>query len=103
MVIKWGARMPREEFFCGTSWPKDYVQAIRYGLDARGVDYIERISTVTPTVVGFPLYDGHGNMAGTLMRSGSGYSLNDRRTYDTWGSIRIGNQRGTRYGYDEPR
>jgi hypothetical protein len=35
-------------------------------------------------VVGFPLYDGHGNMVGTLMRSGSGYSLNDRRTYDAW-------------------
>jgi RHS repeat-associated protein len=91
---RYDGQMPREEFFWGSEYPRDYVQTIRYGLGARGVDYIERISTVSPTVVGFPLYDGHGNMVGTLMRSGSGYSLNDRRTYDAWGSIHSGNSTG---------
>ena len=59
----------------------------RYGLGARGVDMIERTGGGT-TTTGFPLYDAHGNNVATLSRSGAGYSVNDRRSYDAWGKVR---------------
>lgn len=61
----------------------------RYGLGARGVDFIERTTGGTVVTV-FPIYDAHGNMVGDLSRSGSGYSVNDRRSFDAWGLIRSG-------------
>ena len=59
----------------------------RYGLGARGVDLIERTSGGAVTT-GFPLYDAHGNNVATLSRSGTGYAVNDRRSYDAWGVVR---------------
>ena len=40
------------------------------------------------TTTGFPLYDAHGNNVATLSRSGAGYAVNDRRSYDAWGKVR---------------
>jgi|GEM_PF-3811571 len=38
------------------------------------------------TNVGFPIYDAHGNMVATLARSGSTFTLNNKRSFDAWGS-----------------
>ena len=64
----------------------------RNGLGARGIDRIERVGT--STTVGYPIYDGHGNMIATLAKSGSSFTLGDARTYDAWGAIRSGNTTG---------
>ena len=64
----------------------------RNGLGARGIDRIERVGT--STTVGYPIYDGHGNMIATLSKSGSSYSVGDLRSYDAWGGIRSGNTTG---------
>ena len=48
---------------------------------------MERTSGATVTL-GFPLYDAHGNDVATLSRSGTGYAVNDRRSYDAWGAVR---------------
>jgi RHS repeat-associated protein len=66
---------------------------VRYGLGARGIDYIEK-TTSQGTGVFFPIYDGHGNQIATLSRNGSGWTVNDRRTYDAWGGVRQGAQTG---------
>ena len=60
---------------------------VRYGLASRGGDPIERTmgSTVTS---GFPVYSAHGNNVATLSRSGTGYAVNDRRSYGAWGAVR---------------
>ena len=63
------------------------VTTTRYGLGARGVDLMERTQGTTATV-GFPLYDAHGNNVATLSRSGAGYAVGDRRSYDAWGVVR---------------
>jgi RHS repeat-associated protein len=60
------------------------------GLGARGIDYIARTSSGA-TTAGFPFYDAHGSMTACLFRSGrTSYSLGDRRSYDSWGSVRQG-------------
>ncbi len=64
----------------------------RNTLGARGIDRIERVGG--STAVGYPLYDGHGNMVATLATSGSSFTVNDQRTYDAWGVIRSGNTTG---------
>jgi len=46
------------------------------------------------TNVGFPIYDAHGNMVATLARSGSTFTLNNKRSFDAWGQIRNGAQTG---------
>ena len=58
----------------------------RYGLGARGVDMIERVSLPPgggqgggTTVTAFPIYDAHGNNVASLTRNGSGFSLGNRR------------------------
>ena len=61
----------------------------RNGLGARGIDRIERVNS-SGTTVGYPLYDGHGNMVATLAKSGTSFSLGDQRAYDAWGVIRQG-------------
>jgi len=92
------AQMPMEDAVLnGAS-----VTATRYGLGARGVEYEEEGIATTSTRqtmlfpnVGFPLYDTHGNMIATLARSGVGsYTVNNQRSYDAWGSIRIGTSAG---------
>ncbi|MBI5705639.1 MAG: RHS repeat-associated core domain-containing protein [Armatimonadetes bacterium] len=67
----------------------------RYGIGARGIDYMETYNGST-TTVGFPIFDGHGNMIATIGRSGSTpyYSVGDQREYDVWGKIRSGNTTG---------
>jgi RHS repeat-associated protein len=94
-TYRYDGQMLMEEYFAGTEYPRDYLQVIRYGLGARGIDYIERVRTQSGTDVGFPLYDGHGNMIGTLMRhSTSGFTVGDTRRYGAWGDIRSGNTTG---------
>lgn len=68
----------------------------RYGLGARGIDYLEYTDTNNSAhnSVGFPIYDGHGNMVMTLARSGSTYSTGNQRAYDAWGLIRTGTTSG---------
>ncbi|MBN9501361.1 MAG: hypothetical protein J0H02_06270 [Armatimonadetes bacterium] len=61
----------------------------RNGLGARGIDRIERVNS-SGTTVGYPLYDGHGNMVATLGKSGASYSIGDQRAYDAWWVIRQG-------------
>ncbi|MFY9235305.1 MAG: hypothetical protein WAO58_12710, partial [Fimbriimonadaceae bacterium] len=73
----------------------------RCGLGARGIDFIEKVTThpTTTTVKAFPLYDGHGNMAWTLQRSGTNsYTANDGRVYGARGQIQSGNQTGDSKG-----
>ncbi|MBI5705635.1 MAG: RHS repeat-associated core domain-containing protein [Armatimonadetes bacterium] len=67
----------------------------KYGIGARGIDYMETYNGST-TTVGFPIYDGHGNMIATIGRSASSpyYSTGDAREYDVWGKIRSGNTTG---------
>lgn len=65
----------------------------RNTLGARGIDRIERVDS-SATTIGYPLYDGHGNMVATLAKSGSSFTVNDQRTYDAWGVIRSGNTTG---------
>jgi RHS repeat-associated protein len=66
---------------------------VRYGLGARGIDYIEK-TTSQGTGVFFPIYDGHGNQIATLKRDSGSFWVDDRRTYDAWGSVRQGAQTG---------
>jgi RHS repeat-associated protein len=65
----------------------------RYGLGARGIDYLA-LTTTQGTTEGYPVYDAHGNMVATLAKSGGGYQVSDRRAYDAWGIIRQGNASG---------
>ena len=88
---RYDGQMPVEEFYKGTVYPRDYLQVVRYGLGARGIDDIERVRTQTGTTVGFPIYDGHGNMVATLGRSGTnGYTVGNLRSFDAWGGVRSG-------------
>ena len=65
-----------------------------YGLGARGIDLISSNSENGLSYF-YPIYDGHGNMIGTLTRSGSAsYSTGNVREYDAWGSIRNGQATG---------
>lgn len=65
----------------------------RYGLGARGVDFMER-TVGTAVTKGFPIYDAHGNMMGTLYRNGSTYAVGNLRRYSAWGSVRGGSPTG---------
>lgn len=69
------------------------VDVTRNGLGARGIDVIEK-TTASGTVTAFPVYDGHVNMVATLARSGTGFAVNDRRSYDACGAVRTGNATG---------
>ena len=62
-------------------------------MNAGGIDVIEK-TTASGTVTAFPVYDGHGNMVATLSRSGTGFAVNDRRSFDAWGALRTGNATG---------
>jgi RHS repeat-associated protein len=63
------------------------VSTMRYGLGARGLDLLERVTSSGTTTV-FPLYDCHGNNVASLSRSGTSYALADQRVYDAWGRVR---------------
>src|SRR5262249_19880508 len=68
----------------------------RYGLGARGIDYIEYTDDSNNVSVSYPIYDGHGNMVMTLARSGSSpnYTTGNLRSYDVWGGVRTGTATG---------
>jgi len=90
------AQMPMEDaVYNGSSYT-----VTRYGLGARGIDYEEVGAAssrplTTFSNVGFPIYDAHGNMVATLARSGTNsYVVNNQRSYDAWGVIRIGSTSG---------
>ncbi len=66
------------------------VSAItRFALGARGIDAISR-TTLSGSMVSYPLYDTHGNSVGSLSKSGASWSISDEKTYDVWGGIRSG-------------
>lgn len=52
------------------------------------------VATASGTAPGYPLYDAHGNMVGTLMKNGTGYAFNAWRIFDAWGNIRSANGTG---------
>jgi RHS repeat-associated protein len=66
----------------------------KYGIGARGIDWIEKDTYNASPVVAFPIYDGHGNMVATAGRVGSGFQNADPRAYDAWGGVRGGNTTG---------
>jgi RHS repeat-associated protein len=67
--------------------PPLHTGLTRYGLGARGLDYIDKTYDSSQVVM-FPLYDGHGNMLAALKRNGTGYTLRDERKLDVWGQAR---------------
>ena len=71
-------QMPIEDDEIPASGP---ATVTKYGMGGRGVDMIERTNS-SGTVTAFPIYDAHGNNVASLTRSGSGFSLGDRRAYD---------------------
>jgi len=72
------------------------VTVMRYGIGARGIDFLAKSVDGGAETKGFPLYDGHGNMIATLSRGASTpyFSVGDLRTYDVWGSVRSGSTTG---------
>ena len=82
-------QMPIEDDFTRTVNNQVLVDVTRNGLGARGIDVMEK-TTASGTITAFPLYDGHGNMVATLSRSGPGFAVNDRRSFDAWGAVRTG-------------
>lgn len=92
-------QMPVEEFNYLPRYPsKTTIKTIRYGLGARGIDRIERVKPFGQTLVGYPLYDAHGNYVATLVKGAQAntyeWPLGDQRLYDAWGNIRVGNTAG---------
>ena len=86
-------QMPIEDDFTRTVSGQVLVDVTRNGLGAHGIDVMEK-TTASATVTAFPVYDGHGNMVATLSRSGPGFAVNDRRSYDAWGAVRTGSATG---------
>jgi RHS repeat-associated protein len=82
----------------GSEWDPDVI-VTRYGIGARGIDFIGYTEAEQSEVVSFPIYDGHGNMVATVKRDGTGFTCGDRRAYDAWGNIR----QQTHSGYPEQR
>ncbi|MBL1152605.1 MAG: RHS repeat-associated core domain-containing protein [Armatimonadetes bacterium] len=72
------------------------VTVMRYGIGARGIDFLAKSVDGGAETKGFPLYDGHGNMIATLSRGASTpyFSVEDLRSYDVWGSVRSGSSTG---------
>ncbi|MCL4285720.1 MAG: RHS repeat-associated core domain-containing protein [Fimbriimonadaceae bacterium] len=64
--------------------------------DGPGIDFLAESIDGGAETVGFPLYDGHGNMIATLGRAESSpyFGVADLRTYDVWGSVRSGSTTG---------
>jgi RHS repeat-associated protein len=61
----------------------------RYGIGARGIDVVSR-TTSSGSQVSYPLYDGHGNNVGSLLKNGASFTVADEKTYDAWGALRSG-------------
>lgn len=59
----------------------------KYGIGARGVDFIENWSNSTTIAsTQFPIYDCHGNMIATFERPTSTPTLGNTRYFDAWGN-----------------
>ncbi|KXK15168.1 MAG: hypothetical protein UZ18_ATM001001618 [Armatimonadetes bacterium OLB18] len=60
------------------------VTVMRYGIGARGIDFMDKRVDDGPETKGYPIYDGHGNMIATLGRSESSpyFGVADLRSYD---------------------
>ncbi|MBW7928568.1 MAG: RHS repeat-associated core domain-containing protein [Fimbriimonadaceae bacterium] len=68
----------------------------RYGLGARGIDFLEVDAYNASPLAKYPLYDGHGNMIATLTKgSGGTYQVSARRYTDPWGVTRVGASTGS--------
>ncbi|MCO5297494.1 MAG: RHS repeat-associated core domain-containing protein [Fimbriimonadaceae bacterium] len=78
-------QMCMEEDFVPSYGPGEYTKVTRYGLGARGVDYMEQSITGGSPTRTYPLYDGHGNMIATISLEGD---LSNLREYDAWGDVR---------------
>jgi RHS repeat-associated protein len=61
----------------------------RFGLGARGIDVVSR-TTSSGSQVSYPIYDGHGNNVGSLLKNGASFTVADEKTYDAWGALRSG-------------
>jgi RHS repeat-associated protein len=61
----------------------------RFGLGARGIDVVSR-TTSSGSQVSYPLYDGHGNNVGSLLKNGASFTVADEKTYDAYGGLRSG-------------
>ena len=72
------------------------VTVMRYGIGARGIDFMDKRVDDGPETKGYPIYDGHGNMIATLGQTQGSpyYSLADLRSYDVWGAVRSGSTNG---------
>ena len=72
------------------------VTVMRYGIGARGIDFLTKRVDAGEENRGFPLYDGHGNMIATLGRSENSpyFGAADLRSYDVWGAGRSGSSTG---------
>jgi RHS repeat-associated protein len=73
----------------GSSWEED-ITVRRYGIGARGIDFIGYTENEQSEVQNFPIYDGHGNMVATIRRDGTGFVCENRRALDAWGEMRQG-------------
>jgi RHS repeat-associated protein len=90
-------QMPVEEFNFLNSYPlRTFVKVIRYGVGPRGIDRIERQQAGGTVLVGYPIYDAHGNNVATVMKgtSANAYTIGDQRGYDAWGGVRSGSTTG---------
>lgn len=88
----WATNKPTTRYFYDgqMAMGEDYTNSstyttTKYGIGARGIDYIEHYNG-SSTIVGFPIYDAHGNMVLTLSRSGSSFATGDQKYYDAWGA-----------------
>ncbi|HQU18067.1 MAG TPA: hypothetical protein PLA92_03345, partial [Fimbriimonadaceae bacterium] len=72
------------------------VTVMRYGIGARGIDFLDKRVDDGPETKGYPIYDGHGNMIATLGQTQGSpyYSLADLRSYDVWGAVSSGSTTG---------
>jgi RHS repeat-associated protein len=82
---RYDGQMGIEDANCSTG------QVTQYGLGVRGIESI----TNPAAGVMYPIYDGHGNMTGTICRSGTNsFTLANQRSYDAWGLVRSGSGSG---------
>ncbi|MFY9234163.1 MAG: hypothetical protein WAO58_06860 [Fimbriimonadaceae bacterium] len=82
-------QMPVEEYNYQAIYPSQaFIQVIRHTPGARGIDRIERVQVDDTVLVGYPLYDAHGNNVATLKKGSSAntynWPLGDQRLYDAW-------------------
>ncbi len=65
------------------------TDTVRMAAGARGVDG-RIVWGSSGTTYEYPVYDAHGNTVALLKRSGGGYLVSDRKSYDPWGNLRKG-------------